>query len=143
MVAKMTGASLGFLAFTVAIVAGIAVGNPVNVTLSRSIYALLIFTVLGLLLGGVPWLLRIRVSPTLHLQTVRDPREESAGGTHPIHRREPASTCILRMRAIGGCDSSSAVEIERYAAPRQNTSARIQGRVCFWPQMDTRLEETL
>ena len=52
MVARMTGASLGFLAFTVAIVAGMAVGNPVNVTLSRSIYALLIFTVLGMLLGG-------------------------------------------------------------------------------------------
>jgi len=52
MVARLTGAALGFLAFFVAIVAGIAVGNPVDATLSKAILALFIFAFVGLLLGG-------------------------------------------------------------------------------------------
>lgn len=51
MVARFAGASLGLLAFAITVVAGIYVGNPPTVTLSRSILALFSFCVIGLLLG--------------------------------------------------------------------------------------------
>ena len=52
MVARLAGASFGLLAFTIAALAGLIVGNPVEVTLSRSIFALFIFCLVGFLLGG-------------------------------------------------------------------------------------------
>ena len=52
MVARVLGASLGLLAFTITIIAGLWVQNPVTVTLSRSILALFLFCVIGLVLGG-------------------------------------------------------------------------------------------
>lgn len=51
MVARFAGASLGLLAFTITIVAGLFAHNPVAVTLSRSILALFLFCILGLVLG--------------------------------------------------------------------------------------------
>ncbi len=51
MVPRFTGASLGLLAFATTMVAGLYVGNPPMVTLSRSILALFAFCVIGLLLG--------------------------------------------------------------------------------------------
>lgn len=51
MVARLAGAGLGLFAFTVTVIAGLAVGNPVGVTLSRSILALLVFCLIGLVLG--------------------------------------------------------------------------------------------
>ncbi len=89
MVARLTGASLGFLAFTVTIVAGLAVGNPVSVTLSRSIFALFAFVILGMLLGGAAQLVigeygRKREAEILELDRLderADPQGgESAGG---------------------------------------------------------------
>jgi len=52
MVARFTGAGLGLLAFAITAASGLLVGNPIEVTLSRSILALILFCVLGLLLGG-------------------------------------------------------------------------------------------
>lgn len=52
MVARFTGAGLGLLAFAVTITAGLLAQVPVEVTLSRSILALFLFCVGGLLLGG-------------------------------------------------------------------------------------------
>lgn len=51
MVARFTGASMGLLAFTVSASAGLLVGNPLEVTLSRSILALFLFCLLGTVLG--------------------------------------------------------------------------------------------
>jgi len=51
MVARFAGASLGLLAFAASTVAGLYVGNPPTVTLSRSILALFAFCIIGLLLG--------------------------------------------------------------------------------------------
>ena len=51
MVARFAGASLGLLAFATTLVAGLSVGNPPTVILSRSIFALFTFCVIGLLLG--------------------------------------------------------------------------------------------
>ena len=51
MVARFAGATLGLLAFTITAAAGLAVRNPVEVTLSRSVLALFVFCLIGLLLG--------------------------------------------------------------------------------------------
>ena len=51
MVARYAGACLGLLAFTIVIIAGLFTQNPVTVTLSRSVLALFIFCVIGLVLG--------------------------------------------------------------------------------------------
>lgn len=51
MVARYAGASLGLLAFTIAVSAGLLAQNPVSVTLSRAIFALFAFCLLGLALG--------------------------------------------------------------------------------------------
>ncbi len=51
MVARYAGASLGLLAFTIVLIAGLFTQNPVNVTLSRGVLALFIFCLIGLVLG--------------------------------------------------------------------------------------------
>ncbi len=51
MVARFAGAGLGFLAFSITAFAGLFVQNPVTVTLSRSILAMFVFTIIGLALG--------------------------------------------------------------------------------------------
>ena len=51
MIARYAGAGLGFLAFTITAFSGLAVQNPVTVTLSRSILAFFLFTVIGFVLG--------------------------------------------------------------------------------------------
>jgi len=51
MIARYAGATLGLLAFTVAAVSGLLVQNPVSVTLSRSMLALILFCVVGMVLG--------------------------------------------------------------------------------------------
>lgn len=52
MVVRLTGSALGLFAFSVTMIAGLWVGNPVAVTLSRSILALFVFFLLGIALGG-------------------------------------------------------------------------------------------
>ncbi len=52
MIARYSGATLGLLAFTITISAGLLAQNPVEVTLSRSILALLVFCGIGFILGG-------------------------------------------------------------------------------------------
>ena len=52
MLARFAGASLGLLAFAVSAAAGLLVQNPVSVTLSRSVLALFVFCIIGLLLGS-------------------------------------------------------------------------------------------
>ena len=53
MAARYAGASLGLLAFTIVVTAGLIAQNPVTVTLSRSIFALFLFCLIGLVLGRV------------------------------------------------------------------------------------------
>ena len=53
MVARYAGASLGLLAFTIVVTAGLIARNPVTVTLSRSIFALFLFCLIGLVLGRI------------------------------------------------------------------------------------------
>src|SRR3990172_10396916 len=53
MVARYAGAGLGLLAFTIVVTAGLIARNPVTVTLSRSIFALFLFCLIGLVLGRI------------------------------------------------------------------------------------------
>jgi hypothetical protein len=51
MIARHAGAILGLFAFTVTVSAGLIVRNPVAVTLQRGMFAMLMFFVLGLVVG--------------------------------------------------------------------------------------------
>ncbi len=53
MVARFSGAGLGLMAFTITTAMGLFAHNPVEVTLSRSIFALFLFCIVGAVLGGV------------------------------------------------------------------------------------------
>ncbi len=53
MIARFCGAVLGLLAFGVATIAGLAAGNPPEAVLSRSLWALIVFCVVGLIVGTV------------------------------------------------------------------------------------------
>lgn len=48
---RFTAAALGLLAFSVSVLGGLWARNPVEVILSRSIWAMLIFCVIGLVTG--------------------------------------------------------------------------------------------
>lgn len=51
MIARYAGASLGLLAFTIAVFGGLVARNPFTVVLSRGILALFVFCFIGLVLG--------------------------------------------------------------------------------------------
>ena len=52
MASRFVGSTLGLFAFSVTVLAGLYVRNPVTVILSRSILALFGFFLLGLVIGG-------------------------------------------------------------------------------------------
>ena len=52
MIVRFSGATLGLLAFSVAILGGLWAGNPVAETLSRAIWSLVVFCALGLAVGA-------------------------------------------------------------------------------------------
>ena len=52
MIARFSGATLGLLAFSVAVFGGLWVGNPATEILSRAIWSLVSFCALGLVLGA-------------------------------------------------------------------------------------------
>ena len=53
MAARYVGASLGLPAFTIVFNAGLIARNPVTASLSRSIFVLFLFCLIGLVLGRV------------------------------------------------------------------------------------------
>lgn len=52
MIARLAGAALALFAFSVSVLAGLYVGNPVTLVLSRGILALVLFFLIGLALGA-------------------------------------------------------------------------------------------
>jgi len=52
MIPRFTGAALALAAFTVAVVAGLAVGNPPALVLERAVWSLLGFCLIGLIVGS-------------------------------------------------------------------------------------------
>jgi hypothetical protein len=53
MIARFAGASLGLLAFGVATLMGLVAGNPTQVVLSRALWSLVVFCMLGLAIGSI------------------------------------------------------------------------------------------
>ena len=53
MIARYTGGILALLALSITIVVGLWAHNPVSLILSRAIWALCVFCVIGLVVGGV------------------------------------------------------------------------------------------
>ncbi|MCP4593142.1 MAG: hypothetical protein GY842_20595 [bacterium] len=51
MIARYSGATLGLLAFSIAVLGGLWTGNSVTETLTRAIWSLVIFCALGLAVG--------------------------------------------------------------------------------------------
>jgi hypothetical protein len=51
MIARFSGGVLGLFAFTVAAIAGTVVGNPPMAVITRALWALVVFCVLGLVVG--------------------------------------------------------------------------------------------
>jgi hypothetical protein len=52
MIARFTGGILGLLAFGVAMVAGLVVGNPPEIILGRALWALALLCVVGMAVGA-------------------------------------------------------------------------------------------
>jgi hypothetical protein len=52
MIPRYSGAVLGFLAFGVATVTGVICGNPPEVVLGRALWALVVFCMVGLVVGA-------------------------------------------------------------------------------------------
>lgn len=52
MVSRYTGACLGLFAFSITVVAGLWVDNPPMVTMSKAVWALVVFCALGLVVGA-------------------------------------------------------------------------------------------
>ncbi len=50
---RLTGAALGFFAFAITILLGMAAGNPIETTLQRAMQAMFMFFALGLCVGTV------------------------------------------------------------------------------------------
>jgi len=72
---RLCGASLGLLAFSVAIFQGLAAGNPVEATLIRSVYALAIFCALGLMVGWVAFRVLDEHALKCHSEMFKDGEE--------------------------------------------------------------------
>ncbi len=51
MIPRFSGACLGLFAFTVSVIVGLIVGNPITVILSRSILMLFVFFLVGVIVG--------------------------------------------------------------------------------------------
>ncbi|MCP4247160.1 MAG: hypothetical protein GY778_08930 [bacterium] len=77
MVARYTGACLGLLAFGLTVIVGLAVNNPATVTLSRAVWALVVFCAIGLMLGGIAQVV-IREHARRRQEAVLGPQSEPA-----------------------------------------------------------------
>ena len=79
MVARFAGAILGLLAFSITILAGLYVQNPVTVILSRGIFALFVFSLMGFALGMAAELVISEYEKSRESQ-IRKQREEDSTG---------------------------------------------------------------
>lgn len=75
MVSRFLSAGLGCLAFAVAAFAGLAVRNPIEVTLTRALLGMVVFYAIGRLLGGA-----VELVIAEHVETRR---KLAAAATHP------------------------------------------------------------
>ena len=90
MTPRAVGAALGFLAFSTTIIAGLWTRNPTSVVLARAIWAMLVFCVIGLLVG---WAAQVVVREHLkRREEVLFPSEEPQPEQHEGHGEQIRST---------------------------------------------------
>lgn len=99
MIARYAGATLGLFAFSIVIIAGIFTHNPITVTLSRSIFALFLFCLIGFVLGGAAQLVINEYHEERETQIrkrykkISDVKEDADSGTDAqVSDTEPVST---------------------------------------------------
>ncbi len=81
MVARVAGAVLGLLAFSITVFSGLWVHNPIETTLSRALWALCIFCAIGLILGTAAQASineQIRTRRSERLDEAASPEEDAA-----------------------------------------------------------------
>ena len=83
MAPRSVGAALGLLAFGTTIVAGLWVHNPVTLTLTRALSAMLLFFVIGMVMG---------TAAQLVVREHAAGREKAAFSTEPADVNEPVVT---------------------------------------------------
>ena len=89
MIARYAGATLGLFAFAVVITAGLLAHNPFTLTLSRAVFALFAFLVLGLLLGTAAQLVVAEYEEKQESEIRRRYEEKSSASTDSEAERTP------------------------------------------------------
>ncbi len=92
MIARYTGATLGLFAFAVVITAGLLAHNPFTLVLSRAVFALFAFLLLGLLLGGAAQLVVGEYEKTRESEIHRRYEEKSSASTDSEAERTPGDS---------------------------------------------------
>ncbi len=92
--ARFVASSLAFFAFALSIIGGVIAGNPASEVLSRAIFALFLFFLLGLMLGGAAQLV-----------------------VSEYARQQDAATEAFRERLAGRKPSGEASEASEAEAP--------------------------
>ena len=99
MVSRYTGACLGLLAFAITIVAGLAVHNPPMVTLSRAVWALVVFCPLGLVVGACAQSVineHYRQRKAAELSPPPETTDQAEAEEEPVEEAEPIEATVLQ-----------------------------------------------
>ena len=84
MIARYTGGVLGMLAFAVSVLAGLWVGNPVTIILSRAVWALVLFFLIGLALGAVAQYVIDDYARRRYQEVIPEAEEATDSATEPV-----------------------------------------------------------
>ncbi len=102
---RLCGASLGLFAFAIAILLGLLAGNPTPVILSRALWALLIFCVIGLIAGWVGY--RVLDEHAVHrsremLSEIDGQKDAAASAGNRQAASEESEAAVPNQAAAGG-----------------------------------------
>jgi hypothetical protein len=81
MISRYTGAILGLLAFSASIIAGLVARNPASVILSRAVFALVLFCIIGLVVGGAAQFVIDDYARRRYKELLPEPSDEDAAPT--------------------------------------------------------------
>ena len=102
---RLCGASLGLFAFAIAILQGLLAGNPTPVVLSRALWALLAFSIIGLIVGWVSYRVLDEHTSQLNREMFSEVEEEEDAGPGPANDHRAASggseTSVSNRAAAG------------------------------------------
>jgi len=92
---RLCGASLGLFAFAIAIFQGLLAGNPALVVLSRALWALVLFCMIGLIAGWVSYRVldehALQRSREMFSEIQEEEDAETSAGSRLVDAGRPAS----------------------------------------------------